>query len=454
MNINLRLLILDTGYSLHKAILDSPLSKKCKIFSQESDENLFDFIKVNRINVILIDMDLNTRESLSLLRELKEFDSLIHVILTGKPIDESQLMSLINLGATGYLEKPVDLENLEFTLSRIAEKRDLRKETFRLEKKLKKKYYFQGMIGKSPYMLEIFSLIENISQYFSTVLITGETGTGKELVAKALHNLSPFRSKDLVVCDSASIPENLVESELFGYMKGAFTGADTNKSGLFEEAHNGVIFLDEIGEIPLTTQAKLLRVLESSQFRPLGSNISKEVRVKVLVSTNRDIKDRVKSGRFREDLFHRLNKVEIHLPPLRERPEDIPLLVRHFLDQFGKKFNKTLKGVSRDVQKVFLQYGWPGNIRELENTLESAAMLCKKDFIDVSDLPKDIQKFSHSNRIPFINRGNLSTLDEMEKEYIAHVLGITKYNLRQTAKILNISRTTLYSKINKYNISH
>jgi transcriptional regulator with PAS, ATPase and Fis domain len=294
-------------------------------------------------------------------------------------------------------------------------------------------------------MLEIFGLIENIAKYFSSALITGETGTGKEVVARAIHGLSPHKDKPLVVCDCASIPENLFESELFGYRKGAFTGADRDKPGLFEEADGGIIFLDEIAEIPVAVQAKLLRVLENREFRALGAGESTTVEVRVLAATNRDLAERVRAGAFREDLFHRLNKVVIDLPPLRERLEDIPLLVRHFLQIANKSFGKGVRGVSREVQKLFLKYGWPGNVRELANVLESAAMLCKKDFIDVANLPKYLRDYvPPEGAIAFAGRGHLSSLDDLEKDYIAYLLKVTKGNLRQTAKILDISRTTLY----------
>jgi transcriptional regulator with PAS, ATPase and Fis domain len=303
-------------------------------------------------------------------------------------------------------------------------------------------------------MLEVFGLIENIAKHFTSVLITGETGTGKEMVARALHATGPYRDKNLVICDCASIPESLFESELFGYRKGAFTGADRDKRGLFEEADNGLIFLDEIAEIPIAVQAKLLRVLENHQFRPLGANENMSIDVRVIAATNRDLDDAIRNDTFREDLFHRLNRVEIHLPPLRERLEDIPLLVRHFVQTHSKSHSKSVRGVSRDVQKIFLRYGWPGNVRELENVLESASMMCKKDFIDVPDLPKHLRDFkAPEGGLSFLRKESLSTLDSLEKEYITYLLKVTKNNLRRTAKILGISRTTLYNKIAKFKLS-
>jgi transcriptional regulator with PAS, ATPase and Fis domain len=241
---------------------------------------------------------------------------------------------------------------------------------------------------------------------------------------------------------------------LFGYVRGAFTGADRTKRGLFEDAHEGIIFLDEIGEIPLPVQAKLLRVLENRQFRPLGSNEIRYVNVRVVAATNRNIAEAIRRDVFREDLFHRLNRVRIHIPPLRERMEDIPLLIRHFLEQIGRTYDKTIKGVSRDVQKLFLRYGWPGNVRELENALQSAAMMTKKDFIDIADLPKNLREATPDRRRgPLVERETLATLNDLEKDYIVYVLGQTGHNLKRTAEILGVSRTTLYNKLAKYGLT-
>jgi transcriptional regulator with PAS, ATPase and Fis domain len=300
-------------------------------------------------------------------------------------------------------------------------------------------------------MLEMFGLIENIAKHFSSVLITGETGTGKDLVARALHALGGTRNRRFVVCDCASIPETLFESELFGYVRGAFTGADRAKRGLFEEAHEGVIFLDEVGEVPLPVQSKLLRVLENRQFRALGSNEVRYVDARVVAATNRDLTQVARKGAFREDLYHRLNRVEIHVPPLRERMEDVPLLIRQFLDGINRGHGKAVQGVSRDVRKLFLRYDWPGNVRELENVLQSAVLMTRKDYVDVADLPKSFrQAGSARSRIPHLDRDNLSSLDDLEKEYVGLVLERTGNNLKRAAEILGVSRTTLYNKLARF----
>jgi DNA-binding NtrC family response regulator len=445
------LLIIGRDPTLFEALKDSPIAAEFRMFYCGAQDDPPVFIREHAIRFVLLDAQDGFSAATEILAALKRFDRLLNVIVSGHPIHPEEVLEWINRGADDYLELPVSGEAVLAALKRAIEKRDLRRETFLLERKLEKKYNFQGIVSKSPYMLEIFGRIESIGRHFTSVLITGDTGTGKELVARAIHSLSETKNRRLVVCDCASIPETLFESELFGYVRGAFTGADRNKRGLFEEAHEGVIFLDEIGEIPLPIQAKLLRVLENRQFRPLGSNEVKYVNVRVIAATNRILTEAIRKGTFREDLYHRLNRVEIHIPPLRERPEDLPLLVRHFLDANNRAYEKSIKGLSRDVQKIFMKYDWPGNVREVENVLQSAAMLTKKDYIDIEDLPKNLRdQASIKPRPAFMDRENLSTLDELEKEYIAYLLKLTKFNLKRTAKVLNISRTTLYNKMARY----
>jgi len=453
MDAQTNLLIISDDFSLYETIKRASVAGDFSLFFSQTNDDYLGIIRGNAIRVTLVDSGDSIAGALMVLKKIKKFDPLLDVLIGGEPLDRDAILDVIHAGATDFIAKPYRNDILQEILQRISVKRELRRETFQLERKLERKYAFQGLTSRNPCMLEIFGLIENIAKYFTSALITGETGTGKEVVARAIHGLSPYRTRDLVICDCASIPENLFESELFGYKKGAFTGADKDKHGLFEEADGGIIFLDEIAEIPISVQAKLLRVLESHQFRPLGANENTQVEVRVIAATNRNLAEMVRTGTFREDLFHRLNKVVIELPPLRERLEDIPLLVRQFLQAANKKFSKDVKGVSRDVQKLFLKYNWPGNIRELVNVLESAAMLCKKDFIEVANLPKYLRDFiPPQGAMAFVGREHLSSLDDLEKDYIVYLLKVTKRNLRQTAKILGISRTTLYNKLEKYGI--
>jgi DNA-binding NtrC family response regulator len=449
----MNVLIIGDIPSLPGIVKSIPQTRKCESLGHANLGAVLGHIQINDTHTVFFNYDSDQDKALSLLYGIKQLDSNVDVIFIGQPLGDLTVIELINQGLTEYLAFPLKSEDIQNTLKKLHDQRKLRQETFSLERKLAKKYLFQGIVGKNPYMLEIFSLIEKIGQYFSTILITGETGTGKEMIAQAIHALSKTKNKRLVICDCVSIPDSLIESELFGYTRGAFTGADKDKKGLFAEAHDGIIFLDEIGDIPFTFQAKLLRILENRQYRPLGATETLTTNVRIIASTNRDLRDLVRNGSFREDLFHRLNKVEIHLPPLREKPEDIPLLVRYFLEIFNEKFSKEIRGVSRRVQKLFLKYAWPGNIRQLENVLERAAMLCQKDFVDIEDLPEDLQaRFSSKSQMPFLGREQLSSLEDLEKDYIVYLLELTHHNMLKTAKILKVSRTTLYSKLAKYGI--
>jgi len=453
MDAQSNLLIISDDFSLYETVKKGSVSVDFNVFFSQTDDNYLDVIRDNGIRVVLVDSGDSLAAGLLVMKKIKKADALVDVLVGGEPVGREAALDVIHAGATDFVPRPYERDILGDILRRISRKRELRRETLHLEKKLERKYVFQGLISRNPTMLEIFGLIENIAKYFASVLITGETGTGKEIAARAIHGLSPSKDKALVVCDCASIPENLFESELFGYKKGAFTGADKDKRGLFEEADGGTIFLDEIAEIPVAVQAKLLRVLESHEFRPLGANESTAVDVRVIAATNRNLAEMVRAGTFREDLYHRLSKVVIELPPLRERLEDLPLLIRHFLQGANRNFSKSVRGASREAQKLFLKYGWPGNVRELANVLESAVLLSKKDFIDVANLPKYLRDYvPPQGAVAYGSHGHLSTLSDLEKDYITYLLKVTKGNLRQTAKILSISRTTLYNKLAKYGI--
>jgi len=447
------LLIVTDEPSRYERLESSETARSCRVFRCGKKDNIFSAMESKSIKIVILDLGDDQSRDLKLLKIIKTVDPIVDLVAAGPHLPSEEAMDWINQGAVDYLIRPLDGEVLDLILKRQEEKRALRRETYELEVMLEKKYVFQDMVGKSPFMLDVFASIENVAKYFSTVLITGETGAGKELVARAIHKLSPLHDRKFVTCDCASLPETLFESELFGYVKGAFTGADKDKRGLFDEADQGIIFLDEIGDVPPAVQGKLLRVLELKQFRPLGSNTERKVNVRVIAATNQRLEEMVKAGTFREDLFLRLNKVEINLPPLRDRAEDILLLIRHFLAEYNKKFEKKIRGVSREVQKFFLVYPWPGNIRELENTVESACIICQREFIDFIDLPRYLQKRipTLSRKIPYLRNQSVS-LQSLETEYIEHLLKANDGNIRKTAQILNISRTALYSKLNRYKI--
>ncbi len=453
MDTSFSFLVVGESSSIYDQLRNANPSPDIHLFFCGRGEDLPSFITNNGIRSILLDAGEGQEECRAIIREIKAFDPLIQIAVTGPPATPEDVLGWVDAGALDYFPRPLEAAKIFGSIRRVFERQELRRETSLLERKLEKKYVFQGMVSRNPAMLDLFALVERISRHFTSVLITGETGTGKELLARALFQLSETKARRLVICDCASIPETLFESELFGHVRGAFTGADRTKKGLFEEAHDGIIFLDEIGEIPPVVQAKLLRVLENRQFRPIGGTEVKYVNVRVIAATNRDLPDMIRKNVFREDLYHRLDRVEVRIPPLRDHMEDIPLLIRHFLEALNKAYGKSIQGVSRDVQKLFLKYNWPGNIRELENALQSAVLVTQKDFIDLADLPKTIREPAAARRrAAFVERDNLSSLEDLEKEYISFVLAQTKNNLKRSAEILGVSRTTLYNKVAKYGL--
>jgi len=436
------------------SLLDEFLSSKgFKTFSSYKKEDFYSVIREDEIKIIILDLTKEEIREFALLKEIKNFDPLIEVIIIGTSVPPSKMAEAIKLGATDYLFKPLEIEMLQPVLKKIQDKSLLRRETYQLEKALAESYVFQGMVGKNPYMLEVFSLIERVGKYSVSVLITGETGTGKEMVAQAIHSLSPRHDKKLVICDCTAIPETLFESELFGYVKGAFTGADKPKDGLFKEADNGTIFLYELGEIPISVQSKLLRVLEEHQFHPLGSNKNVDVDVRVLSATSRDLREDIKQGNFREDLYHRINIFEIKLPPLRERKEDIPFLSRLFLGKYNKAYKKNILGISQRAQKILLDYSWSGNVRQLENIIERAMMLCQEKFIDIKDLDHYLKDIAAEEEISYHpSHASLLRLDDVEKNHILEILKRAHNNKQKAAEILGLSRQALYRKLRKHGI--
>src|SRR6059036_3637848 len=339
------------------------------------------------IDVILSDVRMPEMSGLELLRHLKERDPDIQLVLMSAYSSVKDAVEAIQLGAADYVEKPIDFRRLERVLQTVLEKRHLEHRTRILEQRLQGCVTFEGIIARSQRMLEVFAFIERLARYPTTALITGESGTGKELVARALHRLSPLRDRAFVVCNCTTLAPTLLESELFGHMRGAFTGADRDRKGLFEAAHSGTIFLDEIGELPLGVQVKLLRVLENREIKRIGSPDPVHIDIRVIAATNRDLADMVRQVTFRDDLFYRLNVGAIHLPPLRARTDDVEPLVHHFVGIFNQRLGRTMSGAAPEVFDIFARYPWPGNVRELANVIERAMVICKSSVIVPESLP-------------------------------------------------------------------
>jgi DNA-binding NtrC family response regulator len=348
----------------------------------------------------------------------------------------------IQRGACDYLTKPIGIALLRERVGRLVKEAQNRLEGIALEEAFLEQSHLGGMIGRSPGMLDVFAKLQRIAPHYRSALITGQTGTGKELAARALHSLSPVASKPFVACNCAAVVEGLFESELFGHVKGAFTGAVQDRTGLFESAAGGTIFLDEIGEIPVQAQVKLLRVLQNHEVLKVGSSTLRHVDVRVIAATNRDLRELVNSGRFREDLYYRLSMIGIHLPPLAGRKEDLPLLERYYLKMFSERFHKDVKGLTVRAQALLSNHSWPGNVRELENVIGHACMMADGDTIDVRDLPDELRNYQRKQTGS--DAPGLISLAEAEARHARYVLDQVGGNKQEAAAILNISRNTLY----------
>jgi DNA-binding NtrC family response regulator len=353
-------------------------------------------------------------------------------------------------GAFHYVTKPFHNDEILIQVKRALEQQKLRKELQRLRTEVRARERFQNVIGQSEAMQKVFETVAQVSDLPANLLIEGESGTGKELIARAIHFNSSRATGPFVPVNCAAIPETLLESELFGYVRGAFTDARKDRRGLFQEASGGILFLDEISEIPLGLQAKLLRVLEDKEVRPLGANQGEKVDARVLSASNQRLEDLVRNGRFRQDLFYRLNVIRIELPPLRERRDDIPLLVNHFIEKFVQEAKRRVEGIQPEALEALKSHDWPGNIRELEHTIERAVLLGKGTAISAEDLPAHLVVRSEGAFIVGQAIAKQLTLHDLEREYIGRVLENTRGNKTEAARILGVDRTTLYRKLEEY----
>jgi len=396
-----------------------------------------------QFDLAILDLKMPEIDGVETMTKMKEIDPHTYfIILTGYGTIESAVKAM-KLGAYDYINKPINLDELELIIGRVHEDENIHRELEALREEVKEQFKFESFITESKKMKEILSLIPRIAKSDSTILILGESGTGKELVARLIHDASTRKDNRFVPISCAALPETLLESELFGYERGAFSGADKRKIGKFEIANRGTLFLDEVGDLPLSIQVKLLRVLQEFTFERLGSNIPITVDMRLISATNQDLIQRVKQGTFREDLYYRLNVITIEILPLRDRKEDIKPLAEYFIKKFAEQCRKRISGISKEALGKLLRYNWPGNVRELENILERAIVLCHGDWIDVGDIPLkgEIEKMDYSEK-----------LSEIEKAHIKAILGKTDWNLTEAAKKLGIHRNTLRLKIKEYGI--
>lgn len=411
-------------------------------------------IKKKWVNLILLDIRLPGMDGMEILRKIKEFDSNIEVIMITAVKTIETAVEAMKLGAHDYISKPFNVEEMMVTIKKAIEKQTLIKEVEYLRSELTERIDFENMVGTSEKMQKVFETIKEVARHDATVLILGESGTGKEMVARAIHYNSKRKDKPFIAVDCAALTPTLIESELFGHEKGSFTDATKEKTGKFELAHGGTLFLDEIGNLGLDTQVKILRTLQEREIEKVGGERTIKVDIRLISATNVDLKKALKEGKFREDLYYRLNVVPVEIPPLRERSEDIPLLANHFLAKYNQKFNKNTKGFSYDTMKYLTQYKWPGNVRELQNIIERLVVLGKEDVISPESLPLDIIIGGMENKTDFIREDATlqNAVDEFQKQRIINALEKTEWDRKKAAQILGVHYNTVLKNIKRLNI--
>jgi DNA-binding NtrC family response regulator len=441
-----RLLAIDDNRENLELITATLASERLQVLTASDPEVGFEtFLRV-RPRIVLLDLVMPKVSGMELLERIVEIDPGVDVILITAHYSTDSAVEAIQKGACDYLNKPLDIVKLRTRVASLMREATTRQLTLRLEQELIGACQFEGMIGKSPLMLDVFAKIRRVAPHFRTLLLTGATGTGKELAALALHRLSPAAGGRFVICNCAALVENLVESELFGFVRGAFTGAIQDKAGLFEQADGGTVFLDEIGELSPAAQAKLLRVLQDHQVQRVGSAVPRQIDLRVIAATHRNLKTMVRDGQFREDLYYRLAVVEIALPSLANRREDLPLLERFFVDKFAAEYKKPISGLVRRVQTRLSAYPWPGNIRELENVIGNACMMTDGNLIDIGDLPERLRT---SLTVETSIDDRFLSLDEVQKRHVLQVLEGVGGNKARAAEILGIGRATIYQLLSK-----
>ena len=443
-----RILVLDDDREVGNLLVDflseaGYLVEAC----QKGPEALAILEKVHP-DLLITDLVMDGMQGTEVLRTAKQRDPNLAVVMITAFGSIETAVEAMRLGAFYYLTKPFKNADLLLLIDRALEEKHLRTEVRRLRQEVETHYHFDQIVGRSAKMQRVFDLLDRLRDSDVNVLLTGESGTGKDLIARTLHYHSERKHAPFVPVNCAAIPEQLLESELFGYLRGAFTDARRDKRGLFVEAHRGTIFLDEIGELPLVLQVKLLRVLEDKEVRPLGATAAEKVDVRIIAATNRDLRRAVEEGKFRQDLFYRLDVVEIPLPALRERPEDLPLLIEHFIAH--SKRASQVRRFSEEALRILLNHPWPGNVRELENIIERALVLCRGEEITAEDLPPHMTV--NNARITSLQEALLRrrSLADIEREYILLALELTEGSKKAAAELLDIDRKTLYSRLDKY----
>jgi len=451
----LSLLIIDDNPGSLEMLSSALAQPDLEILTASDPEDGLDLVHSRHPQIVLTDLIMPKMSGMDVLERIMEFDPSTEVILMTAHYSTESAVEAIKKGAADYLNKPVSIAALREKIGGVVEIARRRQRASRLEDELLASAAFEGMVGNSPTMWDMFSRIRRVAPHYRAVLVTGETGTGKDLVAQALHRLSPAGQGRYVVLNCSAVVETLFESELFGHVRGSFTGASNDKAGLFEHAHGGTLFLDEIGDMPLATQAKLLRVLQNQEVQRVGSLTARKVDVRVVAATNHDLRAAIAEKRFREDLYYRLSMVEIKVPSLEERKEDLPLLERHLIAKFASQYGKEIRGLTRRAQIQLAMHSWPGNVRELENVIGHACMMTLGDTIDVQDFPPYLLTEAQTGSDPVVAtepESGLGTLEEQERVLIQRAMQAAEGNQSQAARALRIGRDALRYKLKKHNL--
>jgi len=440
-----RILVVDDEAAMRESLMDWLMEDDYEVSAASNGENAISIVQDKDFEVVLLDLKMPGMDGLETMKRIKEINPEIEIVMMTAYATVDTAVQAMKVGAFDYMVKPFDPDEIEIHIKKIVAHKELVMENILLRKKLEEKYQFDEIIGTSDVMQDVFDMIARVAPTDSTVLITGESGTGKELVAQAIHGNSPRCYMPFIAVSCGALPDSLLESELFGYEKGAFTGADHPKRGRFEMAEKGTLFLDEIGDITLKTQVNLLRVLQQKEIRRLGGEEMIKVDVRIIAATNRDLVKAIREKNFREDLYYRLNVISIHMPPLRDRKEDIPLLVKAFIKRYCLEMNREEAKITPSALNLLADYSWPGNVRELENVIERALVIGHGREIVPDDLP-----FQRSEATI---KSFPKSLKMMEKMHIEGILKDSNWNISRAARELDIDRQTLYNKIEKYQIN-
>ncbi len=444
-----RILVVDDEEIMRSSLSDWLKEDGYDVVAVDDGHKAIDKIKNEEWDLAVVDLKMPKMDGIEVLKKVSQIKPRLPVIIiTAYATIDSAVMAMKE-GATDYIVKPFNPEEISRIIGKLVEHQRLLKENIRLRRALTKRFRFQDLVGKSPKMQRVIEMIKTVAPTKSTALIRGESGTGKELVARAIHELGPRKKFPFIAAACGAIPESLLEAELFGYEKGAFTGAVSQHKGWIEVAEKGTLFLDEIGDISLKTQVNLLRFLQEREFRRIGGKASIKVDIRIIAATNKNLEEMISRGEFREDLYYRLNVITIEVPPLRERKEDIPILVEHFLEKFNLDTGKGIETVSESVMKVFMEYDWPGNIRQLENAIEHAVVIADDVEIRVEHLPN---QFVATQAIKGYEVKPDVPLEVIEREHILHTLDVHNWQIKKVAAVLGINRVTLYNKIKKYKL--